>query len=315
MPMTAVELRGARRAARDLRRRRRGPGDGRAADRPRRTRPRRRRRARSRSAAWRSGAMPRRQPARRCATGCSSPTAGSRSAPLLAVLDRATGSAGARAALGRATRRMTLAVRGRARRAGRPRHYNGFFLHAEHSQMAVYYAPFVAVPAGAAAPRGAGPRARGGAARRGVARASWSSPARCLALSDANDDDGDGARPRRLDRGAGVGRRGLPGGRRRHRGQQRDRASRSCAAPFLTSLYVLAERADPVSAIVAAARHVPRGWRTSGPRSPSSSATAYGSPITSRRVARGARANDLRRLLRRASSRLDPHATSHTCKR
>ena len=127
-------------------------------------------------------------------------------------------------------------------------HYNGFFLHSENSQMAVYYAPFIAV---LLARLHLVEVARGRAAV--VVGAVWLlflvAAGALLTLSDANDETstvhGPGgsitapasdaaAFQGAVDAIAANTRPGEP----------------ILAAPFLTSLYVLAERPDPVSAIV-----------------------------------------------------------------
>jgi hypothetical protein len=127
-------------------------------------------------------------------------------------------------------------------------HYNGFFLHSAQSQMAVYYAPFVAV---LLARLHLVEVARGRAAV--LVGAAWLlflvAAGAVLTLSDASDETatvhGPGgsitapASDAAAFQGAvdAITANTQPG-------------EPILAAPFLTSLYVLAERPDPVSAIV-----------------------------------------------------------------
>ena len=86
------------------------------------------------------------------------------------------------------------------------------------------------------------------------------------------------------------------------------------AAPFLTSLYVLAERPDPVLGDRAAARHVPHGrgraGRHRGVRARRRPLRDHLAPL-----ARGARTKRPSETPSGASSTAGSAATSHTCKR
>ena len=130
---------------------------------------------------------------------------------------------------------------------------------------------------GAPAPLGARPEPRGASrsARRGSP--SSSSPASELTLNDASDETRHGARAGRLDPGAGVRRRRLPGGASTRSSANTRPGEPILAAPFLTGLYVLTGRDGPGAATRRCCpARTPRP-RTSRPPSRSSSATASGS--------------------------------------
>ncbi len=127
-------------------------------------------------------------------------------------------------------------------------HYNGFFLHSENSQMAVYYAPFAAVLLARLHLVEVG---RGRAAV--LVGAAWLvflvAAGTELTLADANDET-------RTVHGPGGSIAAPASDAAAFQGAVDAITANTrpgepiLAAPFLTSLYVLAERPDPVSAIV-----------------------------------------------------------------
>ena len=304
-----LELRGARRAARALRRRRGGAGDRRAAHRPRRTRPRGGRRPASALGALALCASLVANPEARAPRPAVRLRLGPLGAAAGAVLDRAAG----------APQREPL-ERGRpadVRRHGRAR---GAVVHALQRLL----------PALRELADGRVLRAvRRRAARRactswrspGGARRSWSARCGCSSSSPPARCSRCPTRTTRRARCTG------PGGSitapasdaAAFQGAVDAIAANTrpgepiLAAPFLTSLYVLAERPDPVSAIVAAARHVPHGCGRAGRHRASSSATASGS--RSRRAARSwSTAKRPSETPSGASSTAGSAATSRTCK-
>ena len=127
----------------------------------------------------------------------------------------------------------------------------------------MYAAPFAAALPGAPAPRGARPRPRGGAVG-AVWLAFLAAAGARLTLKDARDESATvhgpgGAHRRRRRRG-----RRLPGRGRRDRARTRDPGEPILVAPHLTALYTLAERPDPLSADLAAARRAPHGRGRAG---------------------------------------------------